>query len=179
VESTPGQGSSFSFTCRFRLNEQLVSSLQIRESKARDNLVDQREQLDNIRGALVLLVDDNEVNQQVAAGLLKESGLIPDFAANGQEAVAAMRRRDYDLVFMDLQMPIMSGYEATALIRENDRYAELPIIAMTAHAMKGVREGCLAAGMSDYLSKPINPVLLHEMLVKWIGHPIVPPPRGK
>ena len=179
VESTPGQGSSFSFTCRFRLNEQLVSSPQIRESKARDNLVDQREQLDNIRGALVLLVDDNEVNQQVAAGLLKEFGLIPDFAANGQEAVAAMRRRDYDLVFMDLQMPIMSGYEATALIRENDRYAELPIIAMTAHAMKGVREGCLAAGMSDYLSKPINPVLLHEMLVKWIGHPIVPPPRGK
>lgn len=179
VESTPGQGSSFSFTCRFRLNEQLVSSPQIRESKAGDNLVDQRERLDNIRGALVLLVDDNEVNQQVAAGHLKEFGLIPDFAANGQEAVAAMHRRDYDLVFMDLQMPIMGGYETTALIRDNDRYAELPIIAMTAHAMKGVREECLAAGMSDYLSKPINPVLLHEMLVKWIGHPIVPPPRGK
>ena len=127
-----------------------------------------REQLDHVRGARVLLVDDNPANQQVAAELLKEAGVIPDFADNGQEAVAAVSSTNYDLVFMDIQMPVMGGYEATARIRGNDHYAELPIIAMTAHAMNGVREECLAAGMSDYLSKPIDPVRLNALLARWI-----------
>jgi two-component system sensor histidine kinase/response regulator len=128
--------------------------------------------LDGIRGARVLLVDDNVVNQQVAAELLKSMGLIIDYAANGQEAVDAVSGTDYDLVFMDIQMPVMGGYEATALIRKNDRYAELPIIAMTAHVMSGVREECLAIGMNDYLSKPIDPARLRNLLARWIkpGH---------
>lgn len=127
-----------------------------------------RIQLDRIRGARVLLVDDNQVNQQVAAELLKEAGLLTDFAGNGQEAVAAVSSTDYDLVFMDIQMPVMGGYEATTLIRGMARYAELPIIAMTAHALSGVREECLAAGMNDYLSKPVDPSRLYGLLARWI-----------
>jgi two-component system sensor histidine kinase/response regulator len=138
-----------------------------------------RAQLDHIRGARVLLVDDNSINQQVASELLSEAGLIPDIAANGQEAVAAVLCRDYDLVFMDIQMPVMGGYEATALIRGHDRYAELPIIAMTANAMSGVREDCLAAGMNDYLSKPVDPAQLHGMLARWIKPGERPIPKGK
>ena len=127
-----------------------------------------RARLDAIRGARVLLVDDNPVNRQVAGELLKDAGLIPDFVANGQEAVAAVLSRDYDLVFMDIQMPVMGGYEATAQIRGHARHAELPIIAMTAHAMSGVGEECLIAGMNDYLSKPVDPAEFHGMLARWI-----------
>lgn len=140
--------------------------------------VDMR-QLDHIRGARVLLVDDNPINQQVAAELLRGVGLTTDFAANGQEAIGAVFSTDYDLVFMDIQMPVMGGYEATALIRSNDRYAELPIIAMTAHAMSGVREECLAAGMSDYLSKPVDLDQLYRMLARWIKPGDRPVPAGK
>jgi two-component system sensor histidine kinase/response regulator len=140
--------------------------------------VDVRAQLDHIRGARVLLVDDNPVNQQVAAELLNEAGLVPDFAANGQEAVAAVLSTEYDLVFMDIQMPVMGGYEATAMIRGNDRYAELPIIAMTAHAMIGVREECLAAGMNDYLSKPVDPARINGLLARWIKPGDRPIPEG-
>jgi|GEM_PF-1820253 len=125
-------------------------------------------QLDPIRGARVLLVEDNPINQQVAAELLRGVGLTTDFAANGKEAVAAVLSTDYDLVFMDIQMPVMGGYEATALIRDDERYAELPIVAMTAHAINGVREECLAAGMSDYLSKPVDPGQLYGVLARWI-----------
>ncbi len=139
--------------------------------------VEVRVQLDHIRGARVLLVDDNPINQQVGAELLGGVGLNPDFAANGQEAVTAVFSTDYDLVFMDIQMPVMGGYEATALIRGNDRYAELPIIAMTAHAMNGVREECLAAGMSDYLSKPVDLAQLHGLLARWIKPGDRPLPR--
>ncbi len=140
-------------------------------------LTDVRARPDCIRGARVLLVDDNLVNQQVAAEFLMEAGLVPDFAANGQEAVAAVTSSDYDLVFMDVQMPVMGGYEATALIRANDRYADLPIIAMTAHAMSGVRDECLAAGMNDYLSKPVDPSQFHGLLSRWIKPGDRPVPR--
>lgn len=127
-----------------------------------------RVQLDPVRGARVLLVEDNPINQQVAAELLKGAGLVTDIAANGREAIAAVFSSDYDLVLMDIQMPVMGGYEATAMIRDNERYAGLPIVAMTAHTMSGVREECLAAGMNDYLSKPIDPDRLFEVLLRWI-----------
>jgi CheY-like chemotaxis protein len=122
-----------------------------------------------IRGARILVVDDNSINRQVVAELFRECGVTIDFAVNGKEAVAAVCDADYDLVLMDLQMPVMSGYEATAQIRCDPRHAELPIIAMTAHAMSGVREECLAAGMNDYLSKPIHFTELQELLQRWIG----------
>ncbi|MHB8125245.1 MAG: PAS domain-containing hybrid sensor histidine kinase/response regulator [Desulfitobacteriaceae bacterium] len=121
-------------------------------------------------GAKVLLVEDNLMNQQVAMEILKEAGLVVDLANNGQEALETVAGSDYDLVLMDVQMPVMGGYEATRQIRADARYATLPIIAMTAHAMQGAREECLEAGMNDYVSKPINPDQLFSVLSRWLKH---------
>jgi signal transduction histidine kinase/DNA-binding response OmpR family regulator len=107
----------------------------------------------------VLLADDNVVNQRLAASLLERRGHKVTIAANGREAVEAVTQRAFDVVLMDVQMPEMGGFEATAAIRaaDRDRDAPLPIIAMTAHAMKGDRERCLAAGMDEYITKPLDP----------------------
>ena len=111
----------------------------------------------------VLLVEDNAVNQRVAIGLLKRRGHDVVAVDNGREAVEALDTRAFDVVLMDLQMPVMSGLDATALIRERERASggHVPIIAMTAHAMAGDRERCLASGMDGYLSKPVDPQLLY------------------
>ena len=133
------------------------------------------ESLRDIRGALILLVEDNEINQQVARELLEGIGLVVTIANNGVEAVRAVKEKDYDVVLMDVQMPTMDGYQATFEIRKDGRFEDLPIIAMTAHAMTGDRERCLEAGMNDYMSKPIDPEKLFSTLVKWIepgGHEI-------
>jgi len=121
-----------------------------------------------IKNARVLLVEDNEINQQVATELLKHAGMLVTIADDGREAVKAISQAKYDLVFMDLQMPEMDGYEATRAIRRDPRFADIPIIAMTAHAMSGVKEKCLDAGMNDHLSKPIDPPELTAALVRWI-----------
>jgi PAS domain S-box-containing protein len=123
---------------------------------------------EKIRGASILLVEDNVINQQVAAEILESIGLRVEIAQNGREAIEAIAKSTYDLVFMDVQMPVMDGYEATALIRKDERFRELPIVAMTAHAVSGAKEECLAAGMNDYVSKPIDPALLFSVLNKWI-----------
>jgi CheY-like chemotaxis protein len=117
----------------------------------------------------VLLAEDNAVNQRLAASLLERRGHKVTIAANGREALDAVRQQAFDVVLMDVQMPEMGGFEATAAIRalERDNGSQLPIIAMTAHAMKGDRERCLAAGMNEYLTKPLDPrqlcLLVEEM----------------
>jgi len=119
----------------------------------------------------VLLAEDNITNQQVALGILKKLGLAADAVANGREAIQALKDIPYDLVLMDVQMPVMDGLEATRAIRESDSKAInplIPIIALTAHAMKGDREQCLAAGMNDYLAKPVNPESLSETMARWL-----------
>lgn len=123
----------------------------------------------------LLLVEDNSINQEVASLMLEDLALIADIASNGIEAIAALtsapKESPYTLIFMDCQMPEMDGYEASQAIRKLEagtRYADIPIIAMTANAMKGDREKCLDAGMSDYLSKPIDPDELSAVLIKWI-----------
>ena len=105
----------------------------------------------------ILLVEDNLTNQKVALGILIKIGYQVDVAANGQEALKAFEKKRYDLILMDLQMPKMDGYAATAAIRKAEEKTglHLPIIAMTAHAMRGDRELCLEKGMDDYISKPI------------------------
>jgi len=121
-----------------------------------------------IQGAKILLVEDNEINQQVAQEILQQSGLIIDIAGNGALAIEALEQEDYDAVLMDVQMPVMDGYEATHKIRKNPRWAKLPVIAMTANAMSGDREESLAAGMNDHVTKPINPVEVIAALTKWL-----------
>ena len=121
----------------------------------------------------ILVVDDHHVNQQLAILMIERLGHRCDVAANGQEALDAIQKIPYDLIFMDCQMPEMDGYEATRKIREWEREnvngtARLPIIAMTANAMRGDREACLAAGMDDYLWKPVKPEYLAQKLDKWI-----------
>jgi two-component system sensor histidine kinase/response regulator len=116
----------------------------------------------------VLLVEDNDINQEVAAGMLRLSGLLVDIAENGQEALDQIRRSEYDIVLMDMQMPVMDGVTATQEIRQLDEYQHVPIVAMTANARQSDRELCLAAGMVDFITKPIEPEELWRALLRWI-----------
>jgi CheY-like chemotaxis protein/HPt (histidine-containing phosphotransfer) domain-containing protein len=129
---------------------------------------------------LVLVAEDNSVNQKIILRMLQKLGYRADFVANGSEAVAAAARVPYDAVLMDCQMPEMDGFEATQRIRARRAEKKIPIIAMTAHALKGDRERCFAAGMDDYISKPVKLETIKELLEKWI--PLVaapPPPRAE
>ncbi len=125
------------------------------------------ERLGDIRGAHILLVEDNEINQEVAVELLTEAGLRVDMAGNGRIALEMLKRTRYDLVLMDMQMPEMDGVTATVKIRENQAWDRLPIVAMTANAMQQSQDDCIEAGMDDYLSKPIDPAQLWQILLKW------------
>jgi PAS domain S-box-containing protein len=126
------------------------------------------EAIEHIRGANVLLVEDNEINQQVAREILEGAGLKVTLANDGQEAVNAVKENEYDAVLMDVQMPVMDGYTATREIRKDERFKELPIIAMTAHAMTGDEDKSLESGMNGHVTKPIDPNQLFATLRKWI-----------
>lgn len=122
--------------------------------------------------ARVLVVEDNTVNQKVAQGLLKKFGLQVDLAANGEEAIKSLETLPFDLVFMDCQMPVMDGYEATKQIRQISSKVlnrKIPIVAMTANSMQGDQEKCLSVGMDDFISKPINPAKVEEALNRWLS----------
>ncbi|MBW2465709.1 MAG: response regulator, partial [Deltaproteobacteria bacterium] len=132
--------------------------------------------IEQIKDTHVLLAEDNEINQQVAVELLEKAGIIVDVVDNGVKALAAVQKKNYDLVLMDIQMPEMDGLKATGKIREMEEQGhkkgqmsrKLPIVAMTAHAMSGDREKSLGAGMNDHITKPIDPAELYATLIKWI-----------
>ena len=139
--------------------------------------------LDRIRGARILLVEDNEINRQVAVELMQAEGFTVETAVNGKEALYALTGpAHFDAILMDIQMPEMDGHTATRKIRALDSaVARIPIIAMTAHALESERAKCLAAGMNEHVSKPIDPDTLFAVLVKWIepGERLsAPPPHG-
>jgi CheY-like chemotaxis protein/HPt (histidine-containing phosphotransfer) domain-containing protein len=119
-------------------------------------------------------VEDNEINQKVAIAILSKMNIKPDIAPNGAEAVGILESKTYDLILMDIQMPVMDGLEATRIIRDKNSKVinhDVPIIAMTAHALKGDREKCIAAGMDDYVSKPVKPKDLSEAIsMQFSGH---------
>ncbi len=122
-----------------------------------------------LSGKRILLVEDNAINQQVALELLEKAGAIVTVASNGAAALEALTQQSFQAVLMDVQMPVMGGYEATARIRENPIWSELPVIAMTAHALAGDRDRCLEAGMNDHISKPIDPNVLVNTLDRWLN----------
>ena len=147
----------------------------IQEEKTFDDLITcytAPKQLPNFQ-AHVLVVDDNSINQAVASGMLAKYGIEADTANNGQEALEQLTRIAYDLVFMDCQMPIMDGYKATQSIRDPQSSVQnhnIPVIAMTANAMQGDREKCIASGMDDFISKPVDPVKLRKILENWLAN---------
>jgi two-component system sensor histidine kinase/response regulator len=170
VASEPGKGSVFWFTAQLGIGETqqvLRTDLDLRQQRALVGAAD----LSLINGASLLLVEDNELNREVALGLLEEANLCIDIAENGAIALEKIQQQNYDLVLMDMQMPVMDGVTATKAIRADQRFSGLPILAMTANAMAGDREKCLEAGMNDCLTKPIEPAILFTALLKWI------PPR--
>ncbi|MBF0401560.1 MAG: response regulator [Magnetococcales bacterium] len=123
-----------------------------------------------IGGARILLVEDNRINQQVAQELLGRVGLVVEIANNGREALELLANSaPFHLVLMDIQMPEMDGYAATSALRRDERFAQLPVIAMTAHVLNSIREKCLAAGMNDHITKPIHIQQLYSTLIKWLN----------
>ena len=124
--------------------------------------------MDRIRGAHLLLVEDNYLNLEIARELLASAGVQVTVAGNGREALEKIQTAGLDAVLMDIKMPIMDGYQATRQIRQNPAFHGLPIIALTANAVAGEIEKCRDAGMNDYLSKPIDPDQLYEVLARWV-----------
>ncbi|RPH69664.1 response regulator, partial [bacterium] len=165
VESIPGEGSTFHFTIKVKASEQVAktnNNISIKKTKQRE------EKLSALFPLKILVAEDNIINQKLFLSILKKLGYHADAAANGIEVLDMLKQKKYDIVFMDIQMPEMDGLTATELILENYSPEDRPvIIAMTANAMPGDREICFAAGMSDYLSKPIIFDKLRSVLCNW------------
>jgi len=162
-----GQGSVFTFRARFDVDQEAVA-LAAGNQRERVIRFAPPPQVGE-RDRLILLVEDNPVNQKIMLRALEKSGCRADAVSTGQEAVEAVRKYRYDLVLMDVQMPGMDGFEATAAIRRlGGRAARVPIVAMTANAMAGDRERCLEGGMDDYISKPVQMAELGATLAHWI-----------
>ncbi|HEX5329217.1 response regulator [Sulfuricurvum sp.] len=137
-------------------------------TRKQEKEVNAQEAIQSLQGAHLLLVEDNEVNMELALELLQNAGIKVDVAINGAEAVEKVKYTDYDGVLMDCQMPIMDGFEATHQIRQDSRFKDLPILAMTANAMAGDREKCIEWGMNDHIPKPIDVTQLFLTLAHWI-----------
>ncbi|MFS2124632.1 PAS domain S-box protein [Pseudomonas sp. Pseusp97] len=160
VRSVPGQGSTFSFTaCLQRAHGRLRL-----EPDAGAGIT-----MNRPLGGRVLLAEDNLLNQQVAAELLSAMGCQVEIAGNGREALDRLQQESYDLVLMDMQMPVLDGLAATRELRLLPHLADLPVVAITANAMREDREACRAAGMNDFISKPFEPQTLYDVLQRWLG----------
>ncbi|MCG8670772.1 MAG: ATP-binding protein [Pseudomonadales bacterium] len=159
VASTPGVGTTFTV---------ILSLEKGIKPESKQTITDEGIVLESCYGLNVLLAEDNIVNQQVANGIFKKLGVNVDIVSDGVEAITKCDEKAYDLIFMDIQMPNLDGYGATDQIKStNNKNSGTPIIAMTANAMQGDKEKCLAAGMDDYLTKPIQKERLRNMLLKW------------
>ncbi len=165
VQSKEGKGSRFFFTAVFGRMKSVLARTEVQK------IVMDQEKLNAISGARILVVEDNAINQIVVAELLEEVGMIVDIACNGKEAVERVQSELYDLILMDLQMPVMDGFEATKEIREIHEYKEVPIIALSAAVMQKDKELTSEVGMNAHLNKPIDKDTLMETLVQWI-HPL-------
>ena len=164
VQSVYGKGSCFWFTAKIQrtVNCKTRESLGGELENAHDVIAK------NFRQARILVAEDIPLNQEIIADMLDEAGLQAEMADNGEIAIAKARAATYDLILMDMQMPVMDGLAATRALRALPEYATVPIIALTANAFNDDRTACFDAGMNDFLSKPILPELLYETLLKWL-----------
>ncbi|HJV02873.1 MAG TPA: CHASE domain-containing protein [Burkholderiaceae bacterium] len=160
VESRLGEGSTFWFTARLAKG---TSFLEPNDAAVQPDV------LDSIRGASILLVEDNVFSQQVGQELLEDAGAVVTVANNGKEAIDMLLRQRFDCVLMDVQMPVMDGFEATRLIRSDPRLQATLVIAMTANAGRDDQRRCIEAGMDEFVTKPIAPQLLFNVLSKWMN----------
>jgi signal transduction histidine kinase len=166
VNSQPGTGSTFWFTIRLEKTAQLNAPTLPCKTAIEQIKV-------HHLGANILLVDDDPLNLEITCWMLEEAGLIVEQAINGLEAVEKVRGTDYDLILMDMQMPLMNGMEATRIIRTLTKVQQPPIIAFTANAFEEDKLACLNAGMNDHISKPLVQEAFYPMLLKWLDAPLI------
>ncbi|MBY0476595.1 MAG: response regulator [Chitinophagaceae bacterium] len=163
AESEPGKGTQFIFELDFGIEE--TNELNSFISAAPQNLIPSKNHmaLENVR---ILVAEDNKMNQMLLRFVLEQWKVRYDFAGTGQEALDNLKKGQYDIVLMDIQMPVMDGYTATEMIR-SDLQSNIPVIAMTANVLPGEKEKCKKAGMNDYISKPLNESILYDLLVSY------------
>ncbi len=166
IDSHENEGSVFHFTVM--LSTPAAADPAPGDLTGKPSDLDIEKALEQLQGARILLVEDNEINKELALELLQMNGLEVETAENGADALQRLDEQTYDGILMDCQMPIMDGYEATRRIREHEKFKPLPIIAMTANTMKGDREKVLAAGMNDHIGKPIDPDIMFLTMARWI-----------
>ena len=170
VESTLGVGSVFYFSAYFDVPESQETPIDARQNTENPPEESQAvEQSPSSENAHILLVDDNKINQLIAVELLTNAGYLADIANNGQEAIDMVLKKDYGIVLMDIQMPVLDGLTATRQLRAMEKYKNLPIIAMSAHAMLEDKEKSLECGMNDHLTKPIDTDIFYETLKKYLS----------
>ena len=169
VESQLGVGSTFWFTARLGKGTTVSDAVPPAPTSS-PRSADER-LLDEYAGTHILLAEDEPITQEVSRGLLEDAGLTVDLAEDGQQAVEMARHNRYDLILMDMQMPILNGVDATMAIRADSLNRNTPILAMTANAFDEDRQVCLEAGMNDHIAKPVNPDRLYETLLKWLEQP--------
>ncbi|MDQ3292256.1 MAG: PAS domain S-box protein, partial [Bacteroidota bacterium] len=168
VESTEGKGTVFTVYLPFKKSQQVITS-------DTNQVVRNTNTLQDLGNISLLLVEDNEINQLIASRFLEKWGIKPDYAINGKDAVEKVQQQPYDIVLMDLQMPVMDGFEAARLIRNlGGRFAEMPIIALTANVLLDAQQKVLEVGMNDFVSKPFDPTELYLKIAKYTKSEIFP-----
>ncbi len=163
VESEEGKGSTFSFTVKMQKSD---SNAIIEHSQDTEQVMQQA--IKKLRNKRILLVEDNELNQELATDLLEDKNMVVVVANHGEEALDILKTETFDIVLMDIQMPIMDGYTATKRLREQDTYKDLPILGMSANVLTEDVSKAKEAGMDDYINKPIDPTQMFITMAKWI-----------